>query len=123
MTSLERYADVLEKLPPDAREAVERKLAQGWDIWMVKVGETIELARGAASFPNWGRSEDFWVVAGSPTVEFRVAIEGIALMGGGCFKCYSITFNNVGDAVAYEEKTSVNSEFRRTRRLYVCVRK
>jgi len=123
MTSLERYADVLEKLPPDAREAVERKLAQGWDIWMVKVGETIELVREAEASSNGGQGKDFWVVAGSPTVEFRGAVHWQALMGGGYFECYSITFNNVGDAVAYEVRTSVSSEFRRTRRLYVCVRK
>jgi len=121
MTSLERYADVLEKLPPDAREAVERMLAQGWDIWMVKVGETIELAKGASASSNVGWSEDFWVVAGSPTVEFRGGIHWQAFEGGGNFKYYSITFNNVGDAVAYKVQTSRSSEFRCTRRLYVCV--
>jgi len=121
MSVLEQYRDVLEKLPTKAQEVVRKKLEQGWTLWRVKVGETIELARGAAASPIAWEIRDFWVIAGSPTVEFLLTSQWGLLMGEWYFEYYSITFNNVGDVVACEVRGGVGSKFWRTQGLYVCV--
>jgi len=121
MSVLERYADVLERLPANVRDVVERKLQSGWTLWRVRVGETIELTRGESSSSIAWLRKDFWVISGNPTVEFQRTSRWSAGTAGGCFNYYRVTFNAIGDIVAYEVHDGLSLEFQHTKRLYVCV--